>query len=161
MPTSVHYGDFHVTGTFSAQSVILPASVITDANVAAGAQIAANKLQQQYAITHRQPGAVAAAHDVVHLARAAGEVIALRIRVLEKPAAANSYTVTLKKNGTAVSTAVTIDNTTTEGAILDAIVSTTSYSADDALSIDVVLTGGGAKGNGLCVSLLVREGPGV
>jgi len=157
MAISVIQGDVHVVGRLTAADLSPSASSISDSQVAADAGISASKLEQQIVFQHRQ-AAPATVTEYVHIARGAGEIVALRAVADTVPAAANSYTIDVLKNGTTILTSViTINDSTTADDIQEGLLSVTSYVADDLFKIVVTVSGGGSKGTNLLAQLILRE----
>jgi hypothetical protein len=161
MPANVIYGDMYVGGNFTCQTFTCPTNSIPSAAIDSNNPIAATKQEHQYLPGHRQTGNVAAATDEVHEAYAAGTINAFRAKIRTAPAAANSYTIDLKKNGTSVLSApIAVDSTTTPNAVLTGTVTTTTYAAGDRLEVVVAAVAGTTWGTGLFAGPVLREASG-
>ena len=159
MPTNGIYGDTHIIGRLSAVSMAVPADSVGSDSVDADDPIQSEKLEHQYTLTHRQPGNVAAiTADKIHIARGAGTIESVQILTHTAPAAANSYTVNVKKNGTTIlSSPVTVDNSTAANDVIDATLSVTTFVAGDYFEVAIVSAAGTSWGTGLIVQVIIRE----
>ena len=151
--------DLHILGRLSAVSMSVPADSIGSDSVDADDPIQSEKLEHQYTLTHRQPGSVAAiTADKIHIARGAGTIESVQVLTHTAPAAANSYTVNVKKNGTTIlSSVVTVDNSTTANTVVNATLSVTTFVAGDYFEVNIVSAAGTSWGTGLIVQVVIRE----
>jgi hypothetical protein len=156
-------GDLYVNGNFWAKSQTVAAGAIADAQVAAGAGIAATKLQHQHRATYAQPNTTTttetrALHRVFG---ATGTVIGFSAGNIAVNAGAATITVDLKKNGVSILTGViTLDNTNTNRVAEAGSIASGSVVAGDLLEIVVTATaGGGTLGTGFFCSATINEDP--
>lgn len=153
--------ELHVKGSLTCKTFSPPASCITDAAVAAAANIDADKLQHRFRVTFNQiHGSVATTERrPVYCARTTGVVYSIKAGSVVACSGAATITVDLKKNGTTMLTGViTLDNANTAYIVESGTLSVTSLVAGDMLEIVVVATaGGGTLGQGLFVTVDIDE----
>jgi len=139
---------------------IAPGTVV-DSHIAAGANLAASKLQHQYEKTFGQPLTAATSETrVIHVCKGAvGEVVAFKAGSIGVAAGNATVTVDLKKNGASILTAViTLDNANTTYIAEDAALSFTALAAGDVLSVTTVATiGTGTLPTGVFAEAVLRE----
>lgn len=156
---SVIQGNMHVVGQLSASTMALPASAVSNNNVANQAGIDATKVIHQH---HRnlQRSVPVGEEATVHLAYAQGEIIQFSVQCRTAPASGKSYKVDLEVNGVSVLTApITITNATTPLARQAATLATPDYAAEDVFSILITDVAGGTLGTDLLCDLILRELP--
>jgi hypothetical protein len=154
---SILEGDVHVTGVLTAADMRPSTGSITNAMVDAAAAIDATKVQQQYLASYRVATPVTVT-EYTHIARGAGTIVGVRAVIDTAPAAGNSYTIDVQKNGvTILSSTISVTDATTPDSILTGTLSVTSYVANDLFRVVVTTTGGGSKGTGLLVQTILRE----
>src|SRR5512146_2002606 len=98
---SVPQGDLIVYGTLSASTLDVPAGTLVDADVASNAAIGAAKIIHQFPIEyHQNSGAdVAAATALLHVAKAAGTIVAVKVGPDTAPTGGDkAFTVDVKKS---------------------------------------------------------------
>lgn len=161
--TTEFAGDVSFTG-----SVRHASGSVTNDSVAAGANIAATKVNQRVHAVHTQAIAavVAAGTWVVYLAHRAGTVLGVRVYPYTSPTGGDlAYAVDVKKSTAGGAFASILTGTV---AISSADASLTSQDAtlsgtptvieDDALAVVVTVSGStGTQGYGLCVDIIVEE----
>jgi hypothetical protein len=139
---------------------ILPGS-ITDQHIAPLANLAASKLQHQYAKTFSQPLTAATSETrVIHVCKGAvGEVVAFKAGSIGVAVGNATVTVDLKKNGVSILTAViTLDVGNTTYIVEEAALSFTALAAGDVLSVTTVATiGTGTLPTGVFAEAVLRE----
>jgi len=124
----------------------------------------------QFAVHHKQvAGAdVASKSEVVHIARAAGTIVAVQVSAETAPTGGDKqFTVDLRKGSqsaayaTVLSAVVTYDDASTaDKQVLSGTLSTTTYAAGDQLKVIVTASGTtGSQGQDLCVTVWLRENP--
>jgi len=148
----------------------MPEGSIDDDMIESGAGIQASKVVHQIALHHVQADGsdVAAAVELVHIARGAGELLAVSVVADAVPAGGDKeVSVEVKKStggaafATLLDSAVTLSSSDTDRTVKDATVaSSNDYAADDVISIEVSVSGStGSQAQGLCVTAWVRENP--
>jgi hypothetical protein len=161
--------DLYVNGNISARTITLPNTTVTNAMVAAAADIAATKLEHQRAISmHQVPGsAVVAETRDIHIVRGAtGGLLQLEAAITGTIATGADRTVTIDLHkstaagafATVLSGTVVLDNTSVLRTPEAATFSSTSLVDGDILRL--VVTVAGAAGNqalGLVVTLTFTE----
>jgi hypothetical protein len=166
MPQNLNYSDELHTGSQTFQRIpVVPDASFGDAQMSAANPVTAPKLKHQYTPTHGQPHGVAAVTErkVIHVARAAGDVVACEAGVVVAGSGGGmSVTVDLRKNGTTVLTAViTLNAASTAYANTDGAISVGPYVAGDVFEIVITATaGGGTLPQGVFVDAVFREGAG-
>jgi hypothetical protein len=155
--------NLHVQGHFSAYSMSLPTSSVTDDKVSASADISASKLEHQHQLVLAQAHGVAASDErrVIHVVKGAtGTVVSFRAGVVVANIGNSTITVDLRKNGTTILTSViTLDSTNViyvpESA---AGFTSTALVANDVLEVIFDATvGTGTLGQGAFADLVLRE----
>jgi hypothetical protein len=150
--------------------VTMPSGVITNAHVAAGAAIAATKLQHQFPIHLSTAGgtAVTAVTNIVHIARGAGTVVSVEAALATVPTGTGTdKTVTIdvqKSTGgaafaTLLSSTIVLDSGNTDRvAEAGTLAATPTYADGDLIQIVVTVSGStGTQGTGLIVTAFVQE----
>lgn len=165
MPQNIDYAETLHTAQHTFQmSPVVPDSSFGDSQIGATNPILATKLKHQHNPVYAQAHGSAAATErkVVHVARAAGEVVAIDAGIVVAAMGGATVTIDLKKNGTTVLSAViTIDNAKVAYAKEAGAISSASYSAGDVFELVVTATaGGGTLPQGLFVEPVFREGAG-
>lgn len=148
--------------SLSASTVVLPSSVVSNAQVAAGAEIAADKMQHRFKGMYSQVGTATAAADrkCVHVvAGATAEVQSFRAGLRTACTGDSTVTVDLKKNGSSIlSSALVIDSGDAAYALLSATFSSDDLVADDVLEVTVAVSAGsGTLGTGVFAECVVDE----
>jgi hypothetical protein len=151
-----------------AKSPRLPAGAIGDADIEAGADLAASKLEHEHRIPYAQAdGAdVAAETRIVHLVRGvSAEVIDVDVVCQTPPTGDHTVSVDVQKADQAsgalasiLSATIDIDDTTAAYEILSGSIASASLDAGDALAV-VVTTAGttGSQAQGLAAAITTRE----
>jgi len=147
--------------------VTLPSGVIGNTDIESGAEIDASKLDHQYMLTHTQADGsdVVAQTDIVHIAKAAGELVAVEAVVDQVPTGDYTVTIDVQKStgggsfATLMSATVVIDSDNTDRTLeAGSIAGTTTYADGDLIAIVVTVAGSsGTQAQGLCVTACVRE----
>lgn len=158
---NVVQGDLRVYGSVTPDSLNAPASSIGNTAFNGSDPLATTKYNKRIYPGLRQAGTAVSAHVVVHYARAAGTVTAVRAGSIVACVGAATIVVNVKKNGTTILTGTfTLDNTNTAFIVESGTILSGAYVAGDVLSVDVTATaGGGTLGTGLFVELDCEEGP--
>jgi len=163
-------GDQHFTGNCSfLGTAALPAGTVTNAMTNASAAIAATKVVHQFPLHHTQNDGsdVTTQVEVVHIAYAAGTVVAVEAVCDQAPDTDETITIdVLKSTGggafaTLLTGAIVLDSGNS-ARVLEAgtLVATPTYADGDLIEISVTDGGGtGNQGQGLCVTVWCRESP--
>lgn len=154
--------DVYVNGNLGAKTFSPPAGCIGNAAIAAGAGLAATKLQHQHEITYGQPGGAISFTErkVIHVIKGAtGNVLNFRAGIRTACVGAATITFDLQKNGSSILTAViTVDNTKTAYQLTEAAIATPAVVQGDVLEAVIVATaGGGTLGDGGFCDLVLTE----
>ena len=157
-------GDLVVMRHLSARTMSIPASTVVDASVAAGANVAASKLEHQYQPLYAQASATTAAAATIAIWRVFGEtgsVVAVEAGLVSPNVGAATCTVDVKKNGTTILTGtISLTNAQVARESVAGTLDLTAAALVDGDMLEVVTTataGGGTLGTGLFVSLKIRE----
>lgn len=170
MPQLRQEGDIFATGNISGGSMTIPSGSVTDSSIAANAGVQRTKVVQQFALNHYQTTgtAVVAATQDIHIARAAGTVVAVEAAVTGAIATGGDRTVTidvLKSTGAAafatiLSAALVLDNTNVLRTLEAATVNSAAYVDGDLFRITVAVAGAaGNQAQGLIVTVTMGENP--
>jgi uncharacterized protein YfiM (DUF2279 family) len=145
--------------TFGTGGVVLPASVITDSQVAPAAGITQDKLEHQHAKIYNQAGNAVSETKAIYVARSAGTLLSFVAGMVGANAGAATVTFDLKKNGTTVLTAVvSLGSGDPAYTPKSGTLSVTSFVAGDVFTVVTVATaGGGTLGTGAFASLRAKE----
>ena len=142
-------------------TVEISPGTITNAHVAAGAALAADKLQHQYECPYAQPNAAATSETrVVHLVKGAvGEVLYFRAGSIAKAVGNATVTLDLLKNGVSILSAViTLNSSNTAYIAVDAALASAALAAGDVLTVTTVATvGTGTLPTGVFAEVVLRE----
>lgn len=159
-------GDLNVRGRVTAQSVTLPSSSVSNSQVAAGAAIAASKLEGEYKYNYSQTGAVANTTQYFNVVRGTtGEIVAIEVALTEViPSGDKTVTIDLQ-NGDASTAFTTVLSGTialNSSSVLRTPVAGTITSGDtaDGDILKLTVTTGGSTGTdpeGLVISVILRE----
>lgn len=167
-PTRI-IGETHFAGPVVLLSTVtMPDGAIGNADIEAGAAIAATKLQHQFPLHLSVSGTVAAVTNIVHVARGAGTLVSVEAVAATVPTGTGcDYTVTcdVKKStaggafATMLTTTAVIDDGETDLTPVAAVVSgSNTYVDGDLLEIVVTVAGSvGTQATGLCVTAFVYE----
>lgn len=170
-PTEYRGDEIHYGSVIFAGLVTFPAGTITNAMVSAAAAIGAEKIIHQYAVHYQQAGGgdVASATVIVHVAKGAGLLVAVRIVPIVAPTGGDkAFTVDVKKGNAAgayatVLTGVeTIDSSVADREVVSATIDGTKddYSAADSFTVVIAASGStGSQGQGVLVELFFQEAP--
>jgi hypothetical protein len=135
-------------------TLYIPAGSITNAEIASSAAIGAGKVVQEFARDSRQANGadVASKTELIHTARAAGTIGALKVALTTAPTGGNKkFTVDLQKStgggafATVLSAVVDIDNTDTSLTVVSGTLAASAYVSGDIFAI--VWTASGTTGN--------------
>lgn len=160
--------DVHIGGRITAQSMTVPASTISDSQVASDAAIQATKVVQEIVAPYAQEATANAAAEerVIFIARNAGTVAAVECGHVTKPdtalAAGRSAIVNVKKNGTTIlSATVELDNADNNLTAVPATISTPTYADGDIFTVAITLGAGtsGTHCKGVFANVRFRETP--
>lgn len=166
--------DLHVEGNFTAKAIGLPASCVTDAAIAPGANIDAAKIAGRFTIPVELFAAgttvASLASRLLHIVRGAtGTLIALRAVAITAPVGGDrKFTVDLQKStsGGAFATVLTtplefsVATSAADRIAKTAVINTSGLVAGDLLQLVVTASGStGTQGAGLLVDLLLDEKP--
>lgn len=157
----VNMPNLNVRGTLKAGAFTIPNGAVGDDQVSASSPIDADKLQHRHHKSYGQSGTATAVTIPIHVANAAGTIVAFRAGSNVIAIGDSTVTVALHKNGsTLMSSALTLDNANTARVLEDGSLSSASYAADDFFSIVVTVSAGtGTLPTGLYVELIVDESP--
>lgn len=155
-------GDLNVRGNISSQTLTIPNVTVTDAMVAAAADIAATKLEHQYEKEYAQESATAAADEsrVIHVVHGTtATLISFKVGSVAVAVGNSTVTVDLKKNGTTMLTGViTLDTANTVRVVEEASLSVTAMVAGDVLEVVIDATiGTGTLPKGVFCEAVIRE----
>lgn len=160
---SVHVGDLHVAGHLSSQTAGLPAGSVLDEHVGGSAAIAGTKtlgrLRQRYA---QESATTAAAESrVLHVAHAAGTVVAFKAGCVVANLTGATVTFDLLKNGmTILTAAVQVNDTHAAREVVPGTIATPGIVAGDVLeTVITVAAGGGTLGKGAFCLVVLDEAP--
>jgi hypothetical protein len=136
----------------------LPASTVTNADIVAGADIEASKVQQQIPLCLSLPVGSdnTALRRVVHVARGAGEILSFKAGNRAAAAGADLTTVNLRINGTSALSAVVNLNLAAGTTTQTGTLTTDTYVAGDVIEIEFALTGT-TVGQGGWAQAVLRE----
>lgn len=146
-------------------TVALPSSSVGNDQINPASPIAAEKSVHQYQpkLAQAHGSSATAERRVVHVANAAGTLVAVKVVPVVAAVGDSTVTVDMRKNGTTMlSSTVTINNSkagysTTAGTISGA----GSYAAGDVIEIvQTISAGSGTLPQGVCTELVLRELPG-
>lgn len=154
----------HGPVTIGIGGIVLPSSAVTaDAQVAAGANIGGAKTiaRQRRVFAQESATTVIDESRVIHVAHAAGTLIAFEAGHVVAAIGGATTTIDLKKNGTTVLTAqIVLDSGDAARVVVAGTLSTTAFVAGDVFEVSFLgATGGGTKGKGAFASLLLDENP--
>lgn len=163
MAQSIIYSDTFIAGSLSARAFTAPSGSITDDSIQGNAGIQASKLQQQHAIRYSQKAGTAVVSEttVIHLARAAGDVIAVEALCVTPPTSSDTITIDLQDStgGGAYATILTaplvLNSSTVARTIVSASVATAAYADND--SLELIITASGTSCQGLAIVVTVTE----
>lgn len=152
----VHTGEHVFQGP-----VTLPASVISDNQVASSASIDTAKVKHRHSKHYGQNGTASSVTIPIHIARAAGSVVAIEAGSIVANIGAATVTIDLKKNGSSILTGViTLDSGNTARVLEAGTISSASYVDGDFFELVIVATaGGGTLATGLGVEVTFNENP--
>lgn len=145
MPENVLYGDYFFTGNLRAGSMTAANNSVRDAQVAAGADVGADKLVHRHQCPFDQPNTAATSETrVIHRCYGAtGTIRGFHAGSIVAATGNSTVTVDLRKNGTTVLSAViTLDNANTARVAEAGSVSVTTLVQGDVLEVVTVATVG-------------------
>lgn len=153
-------GDMYVDGTLRAKEMVLADNTVTNAKVAGDAAIAESKLKHLHHRQFAQPNTAAAAvTQVVHEARAAGSLLAVRAGSIAAAIGDSTVTVDLRKNGsTVLSGTIQLDSSNTAYISEAGGVAGAAYVAGDVFTVVITVSAGtGTLPTGVFVTALFGE----
>lgn len=153
-------GNVYVDGELRSRTLIPSVGAVSNTHVAADAAIAYTKLQHLHHRQYAQPNTAAAAvTQVIHEARAAGTVLAVRTGSIAAAIGDAVVTVDIRKNGsTILSSVITLDNGNTAYVSEAGTITGTAYVAGDVFTVVVTATAGtGTLPTGLFATVLFAE----
>lgn len=160
-------GDLLVKGQVYAEGgTKLNDGSIENRHVSSSAAIAAEKLEHQFLPIYSQPvdSTAVAEGKVVHVCRAAAEVVDVYVGLAVANIGDSTVTFDLKKNGVSILTAAkTVTSATTAYDVVAGVLAAapTPLVAGDVLSVVVTISAGtGTLGKGPFAAVSVREAPG-
>ncbi len=160
MATSTIVGSLHVTDTITAGGgVQVGSNSVTDSSVAAGAGIAASKLEHQYVITEKQVGSAADETRIMHIAQGDGDIVGVKAACIGVAVGSATCTVDVKKNGTTILTGViTLNSSSVTLVAQSGTLATTTYGDGDVFTVVFDgTTSGGTLPTGVAATLILRE----
>lgn len=130
-------GNMTVTGRLSPAYLDIPSNTIVDEDVSASADIAAEKLEHYHQKTYGQANTAAADETrMIHVAMAAGEVLAFEAGSIAKAVGDATCTVDLKKNGSSILSAViTLDSANMNRVTEAATIASAAYVDGDVFEV--------------------------
>jgi len=155
-------GDVHVVGTLSAATLSVPAGTVVNADVNAGAAIAATKLEHQHHATYAQSGNSVDETKVIHTVWGATcTLVGFEAGSIGIHAGADACTIDLEKDGVSVLAApITLDSGNVAYTPEAATINTTAGLDSDVYSVvQNFTTGGGTPATGVYATLTFREDP--
>ena len=162
MPNRIE-GDLQVTGRIYSGSLTVPAGSVSNAGVAADAEIAASKMTHYHYPIWSQPNTTATAETrTLHKAVAAGEVLSVWAGSIAKAVGDSTVTIDVKKNGTTIlSSTIVLDNANTARvAEAGSISGTATYVAGDWFEAVITISAGtGTLPTGVAVGMKIEEDP--
>ena len=164
-------GEQHFAGPIVfLDTVTMPSGAVGNAEIEAGAAIAATKLQHQFPLVHTQKTGtdVTAQTDIVHVARGAGTLVSVEAVVDTVPTGTGvdlKVTIDVKKSTgggaftSLLSAAFDIDDGYTDKVLVAGTVGgSNTYADGDLLEVIVAVSGSvGSQAQGLCVTCFVYE----
>lgn len=161
-PTRIE-GDAYVSGNLGALTFTPPAGCITDASVIAAANLAATKLEHQFAKVYAQNGLVDSVADkrVIHYVYGAtGSIVAFEAgSVVPCTGTTTTITVNLTKGGVSVLSAPIVLDSANQARVAEAgTINNAALVDGDCLEVVVTVNAGdGAMGDGVFASCIIRE----
>lgn len=170
MATSRIEGDVFVNGNLSCTTFTPPDASVGNAAVAAGANIAASKLEHRHSPAHAQASGsdVATKSEVIHIVRGAtGTLVAFEVAIDTAPTGGDKqFTVDLQVStgggafATVLSSVVTVNQTDADRTISNATLASTALVDGDALKVVVTASGStGSQGQGVRATAWLDEDP--
>jgi|GEM_PF-1766642 hypothetical protein len=153
--------DTQVLGTLTATQLNVPLGAITDTMVAASANIAATKLQQEYHPTWGQESSTTAFSEthVFHVVRGStGTIIEFAAGSVVPAVGSDTCNVDVTKNGSFISGSIVLNSSDTARTLKFATLTITSLAAGDVLEIKITpVHTTGTLPKGVFARLTVRE----
>lgn len=171
MPTNVIYGNSHVAGHFSCQSMTIPALTITDSMISASAAISADKLVHRHVVTHMQKNGTAVIAETVpiYICTAVNGAVVQSISVVITGAVGTDdrvVTIDLKKTGegdtpaTILTATFNADATTTLYEVLTGTLDDGTLVETESLLLYITVSGAsGTQAQGIIVQVAIDEQP--
>ena len=164
---TVFNGDLRIQGAFSAKTMTFPTGAIINKDINPNAAIDATKVIHQHAIHYDQAlGAdVVAQTRLVHTFRGDADIVAVDVVLATAPTGGDkalTVDVKLGNESTAFATILTgtiaANSTHANREVIPGTLTTTTAAAGDTLEIVVAVSGStGSQGQGLCVTVWIRE----
>jgi hypothetical protein len=163
--------DTHCKYNLSAKTLTIPDGTIVDAAVSAAAAIAATKMQHQHALNYSQAdgSAVAAAIVPIHIVRGStATIVDIEVSCVDAPSGGDlAFSVDLKKANegtptpaTVLSAPIAYSSTQSDCEVETGTISSASLVDGDTLLVVVAVSGStGTQGQGLVVTVTLREDP--
>lgn len=163
-------GDLFVAGGISSVSMTLPAASVGNSQVAAGANIDATKLVHQHALHYGQDAGadvVSKTHELHIVYGTAASVASIEVVASTAPTGGDkAFTVDLQKStaggafATILSSVITFNSSSVSRVKQSGTIASASLVAGDILRVIITASGStGSQGQGLCVTVNVRENP--
>ena len=169
MGQSIQDGDFRVNGAFSAKSINYPADSIGDSDIEQDAGIQATKVIHQHALHLDQAAGsdVVAQTRLVHTFRGDATLVAVSVVTAVAPTGGDkelTVDVQLGNESTGFATIltapITVDATHANREVVAGVLDITAAAPGDTLEIIIAVAGStGSQGQGVCVTVWVRETP--
>ena len=167
---SRHEGNLHIAGALSMTELQIPAGTVENSDVAASAGFDATKLEHQtsYHYVQDDGSAVLAATVPLYMCRGAtATVIAVKVSVIDAPSGGGTETITVDIQkcdegtptpATILDAVVSYSDAQTDCEVLDGTITDPDLIAEDQLIVIIAVAGGGGvQGQGLLVSVTIRE----
>jgi hypothetical protein len=156
--------DLYIDGAFSARTMSLANGSVTDATVAAGANISPAKLQRRLQRGYAQESATIAAAEsrVIHTVFGTdGTVQQIDIGCVVPAVGDSTATVNVKKNGVSIlSAAITLNNANAARVSAHPTISDTALAVGDVLEVTITISAGtGTLPKGVYCQVTLDEKP--
>lgn len=157
--------DIFVNGNLSSSSFTPPSGSISNTAIAGNAQIDATKVVHQFPLffSVKNGTAVTTTTELIHIARAAGTVVAIEVATPTPPTSSDTVVIDLEKGSAAGAFAsiLTSPHTLNSSSVAKTVYSPTVSSAAyvDNNLFQVKLTVSGSSCQGIIVTVWLRENP--
>jgi len=137
--------DFYASGTWTFRTIVLPSACILNANVGAGAAIAASKVVHRHIKHFHQDDSAASAIIPIHEVHGAtGTIIGLKCGSVVVAIGAATVTIDLLKNGVSILTSVLVlDSANTIRVLEAALIANAALVDGDWLDLSITAAAGG------------------